>query len=286
MTDDSERVALVTGAGRGIGRSAAIALAASGAHVIINDLTEDTAAKETAEGIRALGRKAVIVPADVAEPDSAGVMVDAAVANFGRLDVLVTSQAHSVREPVLTASPEGVKRTIDVMQLGVFYACQQAARQMDRQSPIGESRGKIIIVSSVRAFLPIGGSAAYNMAKAAVNHFGRTLAAELTSRRINVNMVNPGWIDTPGERGHYTEAEIHAAGAATVPWGRLGHPRDVAAAVRFLASPQADYITGSELTVDGGFTLGKDHYEGLDEAAEAADPALGEATVPSQAEPT
>jgi glucose 1-dehydrogenase len=103
--------------------------------------------------------------------------------------------------------------------------------------------------------MPAAGSAAYNMAKAAINHLGRTMAIELAPYRINVNMVNPGWIDTPGERKFSSEEQLRKAGER-IPWGRLGTPEDIGKVVAFLASDEADYITGATLRVDGGFLLG------------------------------
>jgi glucose 1-dehydrogenase len=114
--------------------------------------------------------------------------------------------------------------------------------------------GKIIIIGSILADIPMQTSAAYNMAKAAINHLGRTLAAELTRQRINVNVINPGYIDTPGERAFASEEEIRRT-ATQLPWGRLGTPRDIGRAAAFLASDDADYITGSVLQVDGGYKL-------------------------------
>jgi glucose 1-dehydrogenase len=261
------RAGLVTGAARGIGRAVALMLAEGGLDVVVCDVAGEEA-QEVARGVRALGREALVHELDVSDRGAVDAMIAATVARFGRLDVVVTSHAHSVREPILDARWEGFRRTLEVMQLGVVHVAQLAAQQMARQEPIGESRGKIVLIGSVRAFLPIAGSSAYNMAKAATRHFARTIAAELAPLHINVNQVDPGWVNTPGELEHYTEAQLRAAGAATIPWGRLATPEEIAKAVRFLVSPDADYVTGAELLVDGGFVLGMDRYAGLDEAAE------------------
>ncbi len=262
------RVGLVTGAARGIGRAVALMLAEGGLDVVVNDVACGEDAQEVAAEVRARGRQAVIHETDVSDRDAVREMIDMTVARFGRLDVVVTSHASSVREPILEASWEGFRRTLEVMQLGVVHVAQLAAQQMVKQEPLGESRGKIVLIGSVRAFLPIAGSSAYNMAKAATRHFAKTIAAELAPKHINVNQVDPGWVDTPGERKHYSEAQLRAAGAATIPWGRLATSEDVAKAVRFLVSSDADYITGAELLVDGGFVLGMDRYAGLDEGSE------------------
>lgn len=144
-----------------------------------------------------------------------------------------------------------VLETLQVSQFGVFHTCQFGARHLVRQG----TGGKIIIISSVHAEIPVPGSAGYNMAKAAITHLGGTLAAELTPHRINVNTIFPGWIDTPGERAFATEEEIQAGGEK-IPWGRLGTPADIGGVAAFLASADADYITGSTLRVDGGYSLG------------------------------
>jgi glucose 1-dehydrogenase len=259
------RVALVTGAAGGIGKGVALDFAEAGACVVVNDFGSGGLAQGVVEEIRAAGGQALLHEADVSDREAARAMIAAAVNRFGRLDIAVAGHAFSVREPVLEASWEGMLRTVEVMQLGVVHVFQLAAQQMADQAPIGESRGKLILIGSVRAFLPIGGSAAYNMAKAASAQFARTMACELAPRRINVNIVNPGWVNTPGERKYFSEREIQAAGAATIPWGRLGSPEDVAKAVRFLAGSDADYITGAEILVDGGYVLGVDRYAALAE---------------------
>ena len=265
-TTPSGRAALVTGAARGIGRAVALMLAEQGLDVALCDVAGGDDAREVAGEVRARGRQAVIHETDVSDRDAVRQMIEMTVTRFRRLDVVVTSHASSVREPILEASWEGFQRTLDVMQLGVVHVAQFAAQQMVRQESIGESRGKIVLIGSVRAFLPIAGSSAYNMAKAATRHFAKTIAGELAPKHVNVNQVDPGWVETPGEREHYSEAQLRAAGAATIPWGRLATPEDVAKAVRFLVSSDADYITGAELLVDGGFVLGMDRYAGLDEA--------------------
>jgi len=174
---------------------------------------------------------------------------------MGHLDIAVANAGISIREPILEAQWAHVEKTLAVTQFGVFHTCQLAARQMARQPLNGRARGKIVIIGSVHQELPAPTSAAYNMAKAAVNHLGRTMAAELAALHINVNVVNPGWIDTPGERQHASEETLAAAGQR-IPWGRLGQPEDIGRVVVFLASDDADYVTGAALRVDGGFMLG------------------------------
>jgi glucose 1-dehydrogenase len=246
------KVALVTGAARGIGRGIALGLAEEGADVVANDLPapEGQGAQATAAEVTALGRRALAVAGDVSDREQVAALFAAARATFGRVDVAVANAARSVRTPVVEARWEDVLRTIEVTQFGVFHTCQAAARLMLEQG----GGGKIVIIASVLAEIPFPSSSAYNMAKAAVVHLGRTLATELAPHHINVNIVSPGYIDTPGERAFATEEQI-ARAARNLPWGRLGTPRDIARAVAYLASDDADYVTGSVLVVDGGYRL-------------------------------
>ncbi|HUT19209.1 MAG TPA: glucose 1-dehydrogenase [Anaerolineae bacterium] len=249
------KVALVTGASRGIGRGIALQLAADGADVVVNYRTHPEEAQETADAVAELGRRALAWQADVADRDAVRKMFDAAIAHFGHLDIAVANAAFSIREPVIEAQWEHVLRTIQVSQFGVFHTCQMAAQQMVKQHQQGRRGGKIAIISSVMEEICFPESAAYQMAKGAINCLGRTMASELARYQINVNVVNPGWIDTPGERQFYTEQELQERGKY-IPWGRLGAPEDIARTVAFLVSDAADYVTGATLRVDGGFILG------------------------------
>ena len=244
------KVALVTGAARGIGRGIALCLAEEGADVIVNVLPPAGAEASTAE-IIALGRQALTSYADVSDRAQVARLFAEGVARFVRIDIVIANAAYSDRQPVLEARWEGVLRTIEVTQFGVFHTCQAAARQMAAQG----DGGKIIIIGSLLGEIPAALSAAYTMAKAAVNHFARTLAIELAPQRINVNVINPGYIDTPGERKFADDEQIRRF-APAIPWQRLGVPRDIGRAAVFLASDDADYVTGSALLVDGGYKVG------------------------------
>lgn len=251
----SGKVALVTGAARGIGRGSALALAAEGAHVVINERTHLAEAQAVAAQIEAMGQHALVWQADVARRDQMESMFAGVVAHFGRLDIAVANAALSSRAPILTAEWETVLRTIEVTQFGVFHTCQLAAQQMVRQPRQGRSAGKIVVIGSIQAEVAFPNCAAYNMAKAAVNHLVSTMAVELAEYHLNVNIINPGWIDTPGERTHFSEEQIRQD-AQRLPWKRLGTDADIGAAVVFLCSDDADYVTGEALRVDGGFVHG------------------------------
>jgi|SRR5579859_2605932 len=247
----ANRVALVTGAARGIGRGIALRLAREGADIIVNDYRASDDSTSLLDAIQALGRRALFCQADVADRSALLSALDQALATMGRLDIAVANAGRSLREPVIEAQWPEILRTIEVCQFGVFHTCQYAAQQMVHQG----GGGKIVIISSLHAEVAFPGSAAYNMAKAAINHLCETMATELAGQHINVNVINPGWIDTPGERAFATEQQIQSGGTR-IPWGRLGTPADIAGAVAFLVSDDADYITGTTLRVDGGFKLG------------------------------
>ena len=250
MVDLQGKVALITGSSRGIGRGCAIEMATCGADIVINYRTHPDEAEEVAEIVRGLGRDAFTVGADIADRDAVEAMVQQGVDRFGKIDILVNNAAMSIRKPFLEIPVADVSRTIDVCMWGVFHCSQVAARHMAER---GEG-GKILIISSVHAFIPFGNSVAYNTAKAGINHMGYTMATELTEHRINVNIIEPGWTDTPGERNFATEEELREGGEK-LPWGRLGTIEDIGKTAVFLCSDAADYITGACLRVDGGFWL-------------------------------
>ncbi|MGH7134549.1 MAG: SDR family NAD(P)-dependent oxidoreductase [Pirellulales bacterium] len=246
----SGKIAIVTGASRGIGRATVLALAEAGCDVGINYRSGAGEAEELAEQIGRLGRRALLLPADVADQTAVEQIVAHTVARFGRLDIAVTNAAYSDREPFYEADMAGFRRTIDVTMWGAFYLLRAAARQMIEQG----GGGSIVVVSSPHAFVAVPRSMAYNMSKAAIDHMGRTAAIELVEHRIRVNLIHPGWIDTPGERKFASEEQL-AGAAAKLPWRRMGRPEEIARGVVFLCDPASDYITGSSLAIDGGITL-------------------------------
>jgi glucose 1-dehydrogenase len=244
------KVALVTGASRGIGRGAALCLAEEGADVVINYRTHPGEAQAVVDEITAMGRRALAWQADVADRDQVGRMVQGAVEHFGHLDIAVANAAYSVRQPIVEADWEGVQRTVNVTLFGVWHTCQLAARQMVAQG----QGGKIVIISSIVSEFCFG-APAYSMSKSGINHFGEILANELAPQHINVNVIRPGWTDTPGERAFFSEDDLQRGGKL-IPWGRLGTGRDIGRCVVYLASDDADYVTGASIRVDGGYMVG------------------------------
>ena len=244
------KTALVTGAARGIGRGCALELARAGADVAVNDRTRSPEAEAVIAEIAALGRRAVLVEGDVFERASCESVVKRAIEGLGRIDILVSNPAYSRRGDFLDYDPALFEKVLKGTLFGGFHMSQLVARHMVERG----GGGKIVFISSVHARIPFTRSVAYNAGKSGLKHMARTIAAELLPHRINVNVIEPGWIDTPGEHETFGSELINTAGQ-TLPWGRLGTPDDIGQAAVFLASDDADYITGTELVVDGGLCL-------------------------------
>ncbi len=242
--------ALVTGSARGIGRGCALELARAGADVIVNDRQTSASAEAVAAEIEALGRHSKVVEGDVFEASSCEQVVQRAIAAFGRIDILVSNPAYTLRGDFLDYSPENFAKVLQGTLVGGFLMSRLVARHMVERG----GGGKIVFISSVHAEKPFARSVAYNAGKAGLNHMAKTIAAELARHRINVNVIEPGWIDTPGEHEIYGDAAIQQDGPR-LPWGRIGQPEDIGKAAAFLASDAADYVTGSTLLVDGGLLL-------------------------------
>jgi glucose 1-dehydrogenase len=242
--------ALVTGASRGIGRGCALELARAGADLVLNDREPTDALRAAATEVEALGRTATIVAGDAFDRASCEQLVARAAEALGRIDILVSNPAFSRRARFLEFPPETFEAVIRGTLTGGFHMSQLVARHMVARG----GGGKIVFISSIHAETAYTLSTAYNAAKAGLNHMARTIAAELMPHRINVNLIEPGWIDTPGEREFFGDEAIQQAGPS-LPWGRLGQPEDIGKAAVFLASDDADYITGTALVVDGGLLL-------------------------------
>ena len=245
-----DQVAVVTGASRGIGRAVAVALAQAGADVTVNFYGENREAEGVANEIRGFGRRALVAEADVSDQAAVAAMIVRTEAELGPVSIAVTNAAFSDREPFHQAALAGFERTIDVTMWGAFYVLRECATRMIARG----KGGSIVVISSPHAVIPVPNSMAYNMAKAAIDQMARTAAIELVDHRIRVNLVYPGWTDTPGERKFTGEAQLQAA-AAKLPWKRLCRPEEIARGVVFLCDPASDYITGTTLTIDGGIML-------------------------------
>lgn len=246
----SGKIALVTGAGRGIGKGCALALAEAGADVILNDRPGSPDLQTAAEEIRALGRKVWAVESDIFSRHGCESLFATALEQADRIDILVSNPAFSRRGDFLDYDPDLFEKTLQGTLTSGFHLSQLAGRHFAERG----GGGKIVYISSVHGTLPFPRAAAYNAAKAGLEHLMRTVAGELIGLHVNVNAIAPGWIDTPGEREVFSGQVIDEAGKE-IPWGRLGLPADIGKAAVFLCSDDADYITAEVLTVDGGIRL-------------------------------
>ncbi|MCA9128856.1 MAG: SDR family oxidoreductase [Planctomycetales bacterium] len=243
----TDKIAIVTGAARGIGAATAVELARQGAHVLVNDIL---APDETLRTIADMHGSAEAAIADVTDRLAVQQLVQNAVEQHGHIDILVTNAAYSDRELFYQANLVGFEKTIDVCMWGPFNFLHSVTRAMIEQ----KRGGSVVCISSPHAFKAIPGAMAYNMAKAAVDQMARTAACELAEHRIRVNIVHPGWTDTAGERKFFRDEELQEKGGQ-LPWGRLARPDEIARGVAFLCDPASDYINGSTLSIDGGALL-------------------------------
>ena len=249
---DQARVVVVTGAGSGIGRATAAAFAAIGDRVVIADYDGSAAEAASAE-LRATGAETLAIAVDVSQRHAVDAMVAETVARFGALDVLVNNAAVGVAGDLLETSPSDLERTLAVNVVGTFQCCQAAIPVM-----LEAGGGVIVNVASAVAVAAVERRAAYTASKGAVVALTRSIAIDFMRRGIRCNAVAPGTVDSPWVgRIIADQADPIAARQAMVerqPLGRLGRPEEVAAAIRYLASPEAAFVHGSCLVIDGGFS--------------------------------
>jgi 3-oxoacyl-[acyl-carrier protein] reductase len=243
------RVALVTGASRGIGRAIAEALAKDGAFVAVNYTANEAAAQETLAAITAAGGRGALSRFDVADSAAVDAAVKALAAEQGGLDIVVSNAGIAIDGLLLRARKEDWARTLDVNLSGAFHLCKAAARYL-----LKSEAGRIITISSVIGEMGNAGQVSYAAAKAGLIGMTKSLARELASRAITVNCVAPGFIETDMTAEH-VKGEARDALLKQIPLGRIGTAADVADAVRFLASPQASYVTGQVIRVNGGLLM-------------------------------
>ena len=241
----SGKVAVVSGASRGIGKGCALAFAEDGADVVVNYNTHPDDAADTVRQIESLGRRAVACQADVSDRAQVDRLFALALDRLGRVDVVVANAYRSIREPFLDVTLDGLQQTLAVTLFGTFHVCQAGARIMAAR----KIEGSIIIIGSIHGEHGFANSTSYNVAKFGLQGLALTMANELAALHIRVNVINPGWIDTPGERKYATEEEIQS-GAAELPWRRLGQPRELGRVAAFLASDDASYVSGAILRAD------------------------------------
>ncbi len=257
--------ALVTGASSGIGKSVAVYLAQEGADVVINFIGDKQAAHEVMETIRSNGGKAISIQADVSSEAQVQAMFAQMFDNFGTIDILVNNAGLQQDAPFHKMTLAQWQKVIDVNLTGQFLCAREAIREFKRRGVIPEisnAAGKIIGISSVHEVIPWAGHVNYAASKGGVKMMNKSIAQEVAPYRIRVNSVAPGAIRTPINRSAWETPEVYNKLMNLVPYKRIGEPEDIARTVTWLASDDADYITGVSLFVDGGMTLYPGFAEG------------------------
>jgi enoyl-[acyl-carrier protein] reductase III len=247
-----DKVALVTGSGRGIGKAIALRLAEEGADLVINFFRNRRPAEETAEAVRALGRRALVVRANVGELEGIDSLFEALEAEYGGLDILVCNAASGYNRPALEQKPKGWDWTLNINARSMLFSAQLAV-------PLMQARGggRIVSITSPGSFRVLPDYVVVGASKAALEALTRYLAVELSPLGIIVNAVSPGIVETDALKHFDTlrDGDVIPQAIEATPAGRLVTPEDVAGVVAFLCSPEAEMIRGQIVLVDGGYTL-------------------------------
>jgi NAD(P)-dependent dehydrogenase (short-subunit alcohol dehydrogenase family) len=249
LFDLAGRTAVVTGASGGIGRSIALALAAHGADVLAAGRNPEKT-RQTADEVAALGRRAATFVLEITSRQSAEDMAEAAVREFGRIDILVNSAGMNIRKEVLSITDADWDQVLTTNLKGALYCCQAVGKRM-----VLQQYGKIVNVASISSFLGHPSRGAYAASKGGLVQLTRVMATEWAPHHVNVNAVSPAAVDTPFIAGLKKDRQKLDRELERIPLGRIGTPEDVAGAVVFLASRAADFITGQNLFIDGGRTV-------------------------------
>ena len=252
LFDLTDRVAIVTGGGQGIGREIVRTLAKAGAHVAIAEFNAQTC-EEAAQEVTSLGRQSLAVQTNVRDHDSVEAMVAAVIAKFGKIDILVNNAGIALNVPSETCTVDEWNRILGVNLFGVIWCCTAVGRHM-----LERGKGAIVNIASMSGSIvnKPQPQAGYNISKAGVIMLSKSLAAEWAMRGVRVNSVSPGYIGTELlNKGLKDYPDWGKVWFEMTPQNRLGKPSDVANAVLYLASDAAEYATGTDLIIDGGYTL-------------------------------
>ncbi|MBK9263843.1 MAG: 3-oxoacyl-[acyl-carrier-protein] reductase [Polyangiaceae bacterium] len=248
MFELTGKVALVTGGSRGIGRATAVALAKQGAHVVVNYVRGEEEARKVVREIEEQGGKAEALGFDVSDMQAAEEAIVALAKRLGRLDILVANAGIAIDGLVVRVKEDEIDRTLSVNVKGAIACARGALKTMMRART-----GRIVFLSSIVGEMGNAGQAVYSASKAALIGLTKTLAREYASRNVTVNVVTPGFIET--DMTSSMNEEARKGMLSTIPLGRTGKPEDIAAAIAFLCSDEASYITGETLRVNGGMYM-------------------------------
>ena len=252
------QTALVTGANSGIGQGVAISLGEAGANVVVNYVSNPDAANAVVEQIKAAGSNAVAILADVSKEDQVQAMFQQAIATFGTVDILVNNAGLQRDAKFHEMTLAQWQLVIDVNLTGQFLCAREAVREFLHRGIVPErsaAAGKIICMSSVHELIPWGGHANYASTKGAIKMLMQSLAQEYGDRKIRVNSICPGAIQTPINKPAWDTPEALNSLMSLIPYNRIGQPKDIGNLAVFLASDDSDYITGSSIFIDGGMTV-------------------------------
>ena len=243
-----DKVAIITGAATGIGQGIAERFAKEGAAVVVDYVGKPDAPNKTEESIQRAGGRTIAVEADVSNPDQVQNLIQTAVREFGRLDIVINNAGIERKYAFLDYPLNEARKIVDVNLFGPFLVSQAAAKQMIKQG----NGGRLINISSVHEDLPMPTNAAYCASKGALRMLARTIAVELAKYNITVNNIGPGAIYTPIDTDIEAKPELQKALMSEIPLNRWGQPSDVAGLAVYLASDEAGYVTGSTYFIDGG----------------------------------
>ena len=241
------KVAIVTGSRRGIGKAIALALAKAGANIVVSDINLDDCNK-LVEEIKAINGNALAVKTDVSNPEDVSQMINLTTEKFGKVDILVNNAGIYMQKSLTDVTEQDFDRTLDINLKGVFLCSKAVVPEMIKQG-----KGKIINIASIAGQVGFANSSAYCASKGAIINITRELALELAQYKINVNAIGPGVIETSMTKNLLEDKATKEALLANIPLNRIGKPEDIANAALFLASDNSDYITGITLFVDGGW---------------------------------
>jgi glucose 1-dehydrogenase len=252
------QTAVVTGSNSGIGKATVRAMAAAGAGVVVNYVSDEDSAHKVVQDIEEAGGEAIAVKADVSRKDDVRALFGAAIEKYGTVDILVNNAGVQKDSEFLDMTPEQWRTVLDINLTGAFLCAKEAAREFVRRGVIsGRSKaaGKIIFISSVHELIPWAGHVNYAASKGGIMMLMKSIAQELAPKKVRVNSIGPGAIKTDINRNAWESPEAEAELLKLIPYKRIGETEDIARVAVWLASDEADYINGTTIYVDGGMLL-------------------------------